>query len=176
MGFRLGKALGSLVKSVVPGAGAASTIAGLVKSNKSAKGGSASMGGTVMSTAAASSAIPTFKNTAGMATCTAVFDRGKTRMTHPNKSTYITRGGGTSHWPQKLLLHPAGTECVTRRRINAGNGRAAVRAVRRLVAFYSLSQRVAKQLRKAASKAHLHRGSQRRLPSGRGGVEVVNVD
>lgn len=94
-----------------------------------------------------------------------------------NKSTYVTRGGGTSRWPQSLVVHPKGTECVRRRRLNPGNGRAAAHAVRRLVAFYRLSNRVAKQLRKAASRAGLRRGSQRRLPAGRGSaVTVVDTD
>lgn len=93
-----------------------------------------------------------------------------------NKSTYVTRGGGTSKWPAGLQLHPAKTVCVKRRKINAGNGRAATHAVRRLVSFYRLSNRVAKQLRKAASRAHIRgaRRGQRALP--RGGVEVVNVE
>jgi hypothetical protein len=94
-----------------------------------------------------------------------------------NKSAYVTRGGGTSRWPGGLQLHEKGSTCVRRRKMNAGNGRAATHAVRRLVAFYRLSNRVAKQLRKAASKAHLGgRRGQRRLPSGRGSVEVVNVE
>lgn len=95
----------------------------------------------------------------------------------PNKSTYVTRGGGTSKYPKQLQLHLKGTTCVKRRAMNAGNGKAATRAVRRLVAFYRLSSRVAKQLRRAAVKAHVGGGrrGQRRLPAGRG-VEVVNVD
>lgn len=94
-----------------------------------------------------------------------------------NKSTYVTRGGGTSRWSPGLQIHEKGTECVRRRKINAGNGRAATRAVRRLVSFYRLSQRVAKQLRRAAVKAHVGGGrrGQRRLPAGRN-VEVVNVE
>lgn len=61
--------------------------------------------------------------------------------------------------------------------MNAGNGRAALHAVRRLVAFYRLSSRVAKQLRRAAVKAHVGGGrrGQRRLSAGRN-VEVVNVE
>ncbi len=77
-----------------------------------------------------------------------------------NKSRYVTRGGGTSKWPVGLQLHEKGTVCVKRRKINAGNGRAATHAVHRLVAFYRLSNRVAKQLRKAAARAHL-RGARR---------------
>lgn len=94
-----------------------------------------------------------------------------------NKSTYVTRGGGTSRWPTGLQLHPAKSTCVRRRKMNAGNGRAALHAVRRLVSFYRLSTRVAKQLRRAAVKAHVGGGrrGQRRLSSGRN-VEVVNVE
>lgn len=109
--------------------------------------------------------------------CPSVWDGTRFRAMRLNKSTYVTRGGGTSRWPQSLVVHPKGTECVPRRRMNPGNGRAAIHAVRRLVAFYGLSQRVAKQLRKAASKAHIRgvRHGQRRLPPGRN-VEVVNVE
>jgi hypothetical protein len=98
------------------------------------------------------------------------------RTCHPNKSTYVTRGGGTSHWPQQLIVHPAGSECVPSRRINAGNGKAAKRAVRRLVAFYRLSNQVAKQLRRAASKAGVgrHRGGQKVIRGG-GGVQVIDT-
>lgn len=94
-----------------------------------------------------------------------------------NKSTYVSRGGGTSRWPVGLRVHPKGSECVRRRKINAGNGRAATRAVRRLVAFYGMANRVAKQLRRAASKAKLGRGrrGQRQLPRG-GSVQVIDTD
>jgi hypothetical protein len=98
------------------------------------------------------------------------------RATHPNKSTYVTRGGGTSRWPASLLLHPKGTEMVTTRRMNPGNGKAAKHAVRRLVAFYRLSNQVAKQLRRAASRAGINRGRGARRQLGRGSVEVVNVE
>lgn len=94
-----------------------------------------------------------------------------------NKTKYVTRGGGTSRWPVGLQLHEAKSTCVKRRKINAGNGRAATRAVRRLVSFYRLSQRVAKQLRRAASAAHIRGGRSRKaLSAGRGSVEVVNVE
>lgn len=94
-----------------------------------------------------------------------------------NKTAYVTRGGGTSRWPVGLQLHDKKSTCVKRRKINAGNGRAATRAVRRLVSFYRLSQRVAKQLRRAASAAHIRGGRSRKaLSAGRGSVEVVNVE
>src|SRR4029077_3481410 len=31
---------------------------------------------------------------------------GSSRRTHPNRSTYVTRGGGTSHYPVGLQVHP----------------------------------------------------------------------
>jgi len=94
-----------------------------------------------------------------------------------NKTSYVTRGGGTSRWPMGLQLHEKRTVCVRRRRLNAGNGAAARHAVRRLVAFYRLSNRVAKQLRKAAARAGIRgrRTGRRALQPGRN-VEVVNVE
>lgn len=93
-----------------------------------------------------------------------------------NKSTYVTRGGGTSRWPRQLQVHEKKTVCVKRRKMNAGNGRAAVRAVRRLTSFYRLSQRVAKQLRRAASAAKIGgRRGRRALPAGTG-VQVIDTD
>ncbi len=170
MGFKLGSALAGLTKSVTKTASG-----GLfsIDPKKPSKGGSASMGVSTVSTA-----VPTFKATQGPAQCGIVFDRGKFTRMHVNKSTYVTRGGGTSRWSKGFKLHERGTECVPPRKLNAGNGRAAIRAVRRLVAFYRLSQRVAKQLRRAASAAHIRGGrrGQRQLPRGGGGVEVVNVD
>lgn len=64
------------------------------------------------------------------------------RHTHPNKSTYVTRGGGTSRWPQQLIVHPKHTEAVTSRRMNVGNARALRRSLRRLKGFAKLARRV----------------------------------
>src|SRR4029077_20384021 len=64
------------------------------------------------------------------------------RHTHPNKSTYITRGGGTSRWPQQLIVHPKHTEAVTNRRMNVGNARALRRALRRARGFAKLAHKV----------------------------------
>src|SRR6266536_4106603 len=64
------------------------------------------------------------------------------RGTHSNKSTYVTRGGGTSHWPQGLMVHPKGTTCVKNRRINVANPRALRRAIRRAQGFAKLARRV----------------------------------
>lgn len=61
---------------------------------------------------------------------------------HANKSTYITRGGGTSHWPQELIVHAKGSECVRIRRMNVANPRALRRSLRRLSGFAKLARRV----------------------------------
>ncbi|SRR5712691_863225 len=63
------------------------------------------------------------------------------RHTHPNKSTYVSRGGGTSRWPPGLLVHPAHTEMVTSRRMNVANPRALRRALRRAAGFVKLARR-----------------------------------
>jgi hypothetical protein len=62
--------------------------------------------------------------------------------TRVNKSTYITRGGGTSRWPQQIIVHPKGTECVKPRRMNVTNPRALRRGIRRMQGFAKLSRRV----------------------------------
>ena len=61
---------------------------------------------------------------------------------HPNKSTYETRGGGTSRWPQELELHRKGEVLVRNRRMNVGNARALKRALRRAHGFERLARRV----------------------------------
>jgi hypothetical protein len=60
---------------------------------------------------------------------------------HPNKSTYETRGGGTSRWPQELELHEKGTVLVRNRRMNVGNARALKKALRRAHGFQRLARR-----------------------------------
>jgi hypothetical protein len=67
---------------------------------------------------------------------------GYVRGLRPNKSTYVTRGGGTSHWPQQLIVHPKHTELVKSRRMNVGNARALRRALRRAQGFAKLARRV----------------------------------
>ena len=67
---------------------------------------------------------------------------GYVRGFRPNKSTYVTRGGGTSHWPQQLIIHPKHTELVKSRRMNVGNARALRRALRRAHGFAKLARRV----------------------------------
>src|SRR5947199_264790 len=64
------------------------------------------------------------------------------RHTHPNKSTYVTRGGGTSRYPPGLMVHPKGTELVTSRRMNVGSARALRRALRRARGFAKLAHKV----------------------------------
>jgi hypothetical protein len=66
---------------------------------------------------------------------------GRRRATHPNKSTYVTRGGGTSRHPQQLVVHPKGTELVTSRRLNVANPKALRRALRRAAGFVKLARR-----------------------------------
>jgi len=61
--------------------------------------------------------------------------------THNNRSTYVTRGGGTSRWPQSVQVHPKGTECVKNRRMNVANPRALRRALRRAYGFEKLAMR-----------------------------------
>jgi len=83
-----------------------------------------------------------------------------------NKSTYVTRGGGTSKWPVGLTVHPKGTTCVKRRRRNVGNARALRRAISRVKGFVKL-----------ARKAHQlvgggHRGKPKRLGPGQN-IEIV---
>jgi hypothetical protein len=85
-----------------------------------------------------------------------------------NKSTYITRGGGTSRWGAagSLIVHPKGSTCVKRRRRNVGNARALRRAISRVKGFVKL-----------ARKAHSLVGGHRRPTKmiGKGGVEVIRA-
>lgn len=63
------------------------------------------------------------------------------RRMHPNHSTYITRGGGTSRWPGQLIVHPKGTELVPARRMNVANPRALRRGIRRIRGFVKLARK-----------------------------------
>jgi hypothetical protein len=83
-----------------------------------------------------------------------------------NKSTYVTRGGGTSHWPHSLQVHQKGTVCVKRRRRNVGNAKALRRAISRVRGFVHLAHR--------ALRLVGHKGGRRRaaLPAS---VEVVRT-
>lgn len=60
-----------------------------------------------------------------------------------NKSTYITRGGGTSRWPTQLIVHPAGSECVTVRRRHVTNAKALRRAISRVRGFVKVYRKAA---------------------------------
>lgn len=66
------------------------------------------------------------------------------RGMHYNKSTYETRGGGTSRWGPSgnLQIHPKGTTLVKSRRMNVGNARALKRALRRARGFERLARSV----------------------------------
>lgn len=67
-----------------------------------------------------------------------------TKGYHPNKSTYETRGGGTSRWggAGNVAIHPKGTVLVKNRRMNVGNARALKRALRRAHGFARLARKV----------------------------------
>lgn len=80
-------------------------------------------------------------NVPGRGLCIIDTRTGK-RLGRMNKSTYVTRGGGTSRWPQQIMVHPAGTECVRSRRMNVANPRALRRAIRRAQGFGKLARRV----------------------------------
>lgn len=56
---------------------------------------------------------------------------------HWNKTTYETRGGGTSRWggAGNLQIHPKHSTMVKNRRMNWANGRAMAHAERRVRAF-----------------------------------------
>lgn len=82
---------------------------------------------------------------------------GGVRRHHPNKSTYITRGGGTSHWAPGLQVHIKGTELVPSRRMNVANPRALRRALRRTAGFAKLTKRVRRAVSMAASAVGVHR-------------------
>jgi len=84
-----------------------------------------------------------------------------------NKSTYITRGGGTSRWGPagSITVHPKGSTCVKRRRRNVGNARALRRAISRVKGFVKLA-------RKAHSLVGGHRRQPKQLAAGRS-VEVI---
>ena len=81
----------------------------------------------------------------------------------PNKSTYVTRGGGTSRWPMQIVVHPKGTECVRRRRRHVTNAKALRRAISRVRGFV-----------KIARKAFSLVGHHRRI--GRGKAAAQNIE
>jgi hypothetical protein len=84
---------------------------------------------------------------------------GRMRRLHWNKATYVTRGGGTSHWPVGLQIHPAGTVAVPSRRMNVGNPRALRKAIRRLAGFGKIVHRMKRAIGRANSAVgNVHRG------------------
>jgi hypothetical protein len=88
---------------------------------------------------------------------------------HLNKSTYITRGGGTSRWPRSLQVHAKFTIAVRNRRMNVGNARALRRALRRVSGFAKLVKRSKRAISRAASAVGVRRGGRAK---GRGGPSV----
>lgn len=80
---------------------------------------------------------------------------GRGRRVHANKSTYVTRGGGTSRWPKSLKVHPKGTEAVTGRRMNVGNGRALHRAARRIHGAIRMYRHIFSVAHPKAIKGHV---------------------
>lgn len=100
----------------------------------------------------------------GMALQLAAGVHGIRRM-HYNKSTYVTRGGGTSRWPVGLAVHPKGTEPVPSRRMNVTNPRALRRALRRAAGFGKIVRRMKRALARASSAVgNVHRGRARAAP------------
>jgi hypothetical protein len=73
---------------------------------------------------------------------------------HLNKSTYETRGGGTSRWPAELELHEKGTVVVRNRRTNVGNARALKRSLHRVAGFARLARRVMSFTHPRAGRGH----------------------
>ena len=85
--------------------------------------------------------LPATMSKAG--SCGLVLVNGRYKATRMNKSTYVTRGGGTSRWPRSLQVHEKGTECVTVRRRNVGNAKALRRSISRVRGFLKLYRKAA---------------------------------
>lgn len=87
--------------------------------------------------------------------CGLVLVNGRYKATRMNKSTYVTRGGGTSRWQRGLVVHEKGTECVTVRRRNVGNAKALRRSISRVRGFLKLYRKAAGLVghRRAQAKA-----------------------
>lgn len=82
---------------------------------------------------------------------------------HWNKSTYETRGGGTSRWPHSLQLHLKHTVPVRNRRMNPGNGRALRHALGRVSAFGRIVHRMKRALGRAnTAVGNVHRRAKAR--------------
>jgi len=80
------------------------------------------------------------------------------RRSHPNKSTYVIRGGGTSRWGAagQLQVIQKGTVPVPNRRMNVANPRALRRSLRRVAGFAKLTKRVRRAVSMAASAVGIH--------------------
>lgn len=84
-----------------------------------------------------------------------------------NKSTYVTRGGGTSRWPAgQLVVHPKHSTCVKRRRRNVGNAKALRRAISRVKGFVKLARKAHALVGGHHTKKQVSRGT---------GVEIVRA-
>ena len=88
---------------------------------------------------------------------------GRHRALHWNRETYVTRGGGTSRWPQQLLVHPKHTEAVPSRRMNVGNAKALRHALHRVSGFAHLARRVMSFVKPGAGRGRFkfHRKKKR---------------
>jgi|SRR6266850_8239971 len=82
---------------------------------------------------------------------------------HPNRSTYETRGGGTSRWPRALQLHEKGTVLVASRRRNVGNARALRHALSRVAGFAHLARKVMSFVHPRAGRGHFKFPKRKRL-------------
>jgi hypothetical protein len=91
--------------------------------------------------------------------------QGRARRSHPNKATYVIRGGGTSRWGPggQLQVIPKGATQVPNRRMNVANGRALRRALRRVAGFGKLAKRSRRAVSMAASALGVrHRATKKR--------------
>jgi hypothetical protein len=89
----------------------------------------------------------------------------RARRSHPNKATYVIRGGGTSRWGPggQLQVIPKGSTQVPNRRMNVANGRALRRALRRVAGFGKLAKRSRRAVSMAASALGVrHRAAKKR--------------
>ena len=82
---------------------------------------------------------------------------------HPNRSTYATRGGGTSRWGRGLVLHEKGTVLVKSRRRNVGNAKALRHALSRVAGFAHLARRVMSFVHPRAGRGHFKFAKRKRL-------------
>lgn len=91
---------------------------------------------------------------------------------HLNKSTYVSRGGGTSRWGKGLELHLAGTVAVKNRHMRVTNDVALRRALRRVSGFAKIVKRSRRAISRAASAVGVRRGGR---VARRGGAPAVRI-